>query len=385
MEYPATNDFGGNVDPLGSILRNGVTQNYNAAINGGTENGRYRISAGYLDQQGIVAKSDFKKYTTGITTNFKFLDSKKLGLDLNVISSQYVETLAPVTNDAGAGNSLIGQALQWNPTLPLRKPGSDSLNLLQGSTVNPLAMSEYYHDNSKVTTILGSISPYFKITNDLEYRFLFSINYSNGIRRTSEDARLINLTDVNGKGWANIANNELYTEQITHTLSYNKQITTNLHLDAVAGFEYMKFTNKGSDMNAYGPATPGGYGSYGLDYTNYIQFSNPSSRNISSYIDPTSELQSYFGRAVLNWQDRFLVTATFRSDGSSKFGANDKYGSFPSFSAAWNVTKEDFFKVDFINQLKVRGGWGKTGNQEFPSGSSQKKYAFQNNGGLRTG
>jgi iron complex outermembrane receptor protein len=77
-----------------------------------------------------------------------------------------------------------------------------------------------------------------------------------------------------------------------------------------------------------------------------------------------------------------LLTATIRADGSSKFGGNNKYGYFPSFSAAWNISKEAFFNVDAINLLKLRGGWGKTGNQEFPSGSSQAKYSFSDNGGL---
>lgn len=117
-----------------------------------------------------------------------------------------------------------------------------------------------------------------------------------------------------------------------------------------------------------------------MDFTDYIQFSNPSNRNISSYNDPTSEIQSLFGRVNLNWSDKYLLTATIRRDGSSKFGVNNKYGNFPSFSLAWNVNKEDFFKVDLINSLKIRGGWGKTGNQEFPAGSAQRRYNFGSNG-----
>ena len=79
--------------------------------------------------------------------------------------------------------------------------------------------------------------------------------------------------------------------------------------------------------------------------------------------------------------DKYLVTGTFRRDGSSKFGTNHKYGNFPSVGVAWNISKEQFFKVPFINSLKLRGGWGKTGNQEFPSGASQRKYVFQSGGG----
>jgi iron complex outermembrane receptor protein len=376
------NDKGGNVDALGAILRTGIVQNYNVAISGGGENGKYRLSFGALDQEGIVRKSGIKKYSANFSANLNFLESKKLGLDINVIPSQYIEDIAPITNNAGAGGSLIGQALQWNPTQPL-KVGDSVVNVGGSSVFNPLGVSNAVNDRSKVTTILASISPYFKFTDWLTYRLLYSINYSNGIRRTSRDQN-ININTVGnpytGVGYAAIAQNELTTVQYTNTLTFDKSIATDLSLNALVGFEYLKFSNKGSSMSANGPAS--GFGNYGLDYTNYIQYTDPATRSVSSFIDPTSELQSYFGRATLNYQDKYIVTGTFRADGSTRFGTNNKYGYFPSFAAAWNLFKEDFFKVDFINSLKIRGGWGKTGNQEFPSGSSQRKYSFSNNGGL---
>jgi iron complex outermembrane receptor protein len=137
-------------------------------------------------------------------------------------------------------------------------------------------------------------------------------------------------------------------------------------------------------MGGYGQATdPGGFGNYGLDYTNYIQYSNPTNRSISSFVDPNSELQSFFARTVFNLQDKYLLTATIRRDGSSKFGASSRYGNFPSFGAAWIVSKEDFFPHnDVLNTLKFRAGWGKTGNQEFPAGSAVARWSFNNGGGL---
>jgi TonB-dependent starch-binding outer membrane protein SusC len=377
------NDKKSDVNALDAILQTGLVQNYNMAVSGGNENGKYRLSVGYLDQEGIVRKTGFKKYSADLNANFKFLQNKRLGIDFNIVPSQYNEDIAPISNDAGSTGSLIGQALQWNPTEALILKGAngkDSLNIKAGDVVNPYAMSEAYSDKSRVTTILGSISPYYKFTDWLEYRFLFSINYGSGVRRASIQ-QYINLADVKGKGWASIANNELVTEQATHTLNFNREITTGLNLNAVLGFEYLKFSNKGSNMTAYGPS--GGFGNYGLDYTNYIQYSNSANRTISSFVDPTSELQSYFARAVFNLRERFLLTLTFRSDGSSKFGENNKYGYFPSFGAAWNIDKEDFLKDNgLFTSLKLRGSWGKTGNQEFPGGAAQAKYSFTQNGGL---
>ncbi|HEY1166463.1 MAG TPA: SusC/RagA family TonB-linked outer membrane protein, partial [Chitinophaga sp.] len=383
---PQANDKGGNVNALDAILRTAVTQNYNAGVSGGSDNAKYRFSVGMLDQQGIVKKSDFKKYTVSLNSGFKFLNNKRLGVDLNVIANQYLENIPPITNDAGFGNSLIGQALQWNPTEPLYN-ADGSLNIKQGaSAVNPVAMQQVYHDKSKVTTILGSVSPYYKITDDLEYRMQFSVNYSSGIRRTAVDGNInlntfgINANPPKGFGWANIGQSELTTQQITHTLSYNKQLNQDLRLNAVVGYEYMKFNSKGSSMNGLG--TGGGFGSYGLDLTNYIQYSNAAGRNIFSYADPISELQSYFGRVTLNYKERYLLTGTLRVDGSTKFGKNNRYGSFPSFAAAWNISNEAFFQKGFVTNLKLRGGWGKTGNQEFPAGASQARTSFLPNGDL---
>jgi iron complex outermembrane receptor protein len=362
-------NFGGNVDAMDAILRNAYTQNYNVGVSGGTENGRYRLSAGYLDQQGIVRKSGFKKYTTNFSGYYKFLDSKKLGLDYNVIAAQTVEQIAPVSNDAGFTGSIIGQALQWNPTMALKI--GDSLNILRGSTtVNPLAMSEAYEDNSKVTSILASISPYFKITNDLEYRMLLSINYSTGIRR-AQISSFINLENIIDRGVGYVGSNELTTKQITHTLNYNKKVSGNLNINAVVGYEYIKFDNKGTGMNA------SDFGNYGIPYTNYFQFSTQNTRGTFSFADPTSELQSMFARGIFNLNDKYLLTATIRADGSSKFGENNRYGYFPSFAAAWNISNEDFMSgVDFVSNVKLRVGWGKTGSQDIPSGSSIARYSF---------
>jgi TonB-linked SusC/RagA family outer membrane protein len=374
---PATNDKGQSNDPLGAILQTGPLQNYSVAMSGGGENGRYRLSLGYLDQKGIIKKTGFQKYSANFSTNVKFLESKKLGIDVNIIASQSREQLAPIGNNSDFRGSLISQALQWNPTDSLYAANGLPIARVGSTTVNPVAQQQYYNDNSRVTTALASISPYYKFTDWLEYRALFAANYSTGTRRTSIDQRL-NINDYFGRGFASIGNNELQTQQMTHTLNFNKKVTADLNVNALLGYEYQKFANSGTNVNALGPT--GGFGAYGLDYTNYIQLSNTSARNISSFIDPVTELQSFFGRAILNYKGRYLLTGTLRRDGSTKFGANNRYGYFPSVSAAWDISQESFFKVDAINQLKARVGYGRTGNQEFPAGAAEGQYAFLTNG-----
>ena len=369
---PSAN-FGSSVDAMDEISQTGISQNYNVAIGGGNENGKYRISAGYQNLEGIIKSSGFKKYTANITTSFRFLDSKKLGLDINVLGSQTTEDIAPIANTSGFTGSLISQAVSWNPTHPLRNPdGTVWIKdaAIGNTTINPLTTLEAYSDISNLTGILASISPSYKFTDDLEYRFLYSINHSVGVRRTSLRS-YINIQSIEGRGWANYGNNELTTQLAQHTLNYNKKLSSSFNLTALVGYEYQKFDNKGSSISGQDFSTND------IDYTNYLQNSSQSSRRISSFADPISELQSFFGRATVNFLDKYLLTATIRADGSSKFGKNNEYGYFPSVAAAWNITNEEFMKGGgFFDNLKLRLGWGKTGNQEFPAGAAQERYSF---------
>lgn len=370
-EYGLTGgDFGASEDAWDAITRTGITQNYSVAVGGGQEGGKYRLSAGYLDQQGVIKTSNFKKYTANLTTQFKFLESKKLSLDINLLTTQTNEQVAPISAFVGFEGNLISQALQWNPTHKLRKPdGSIWIDPAVGSTtINPLAELDYYDDKVKVNTVLASISPAYKITDALEYRFLYSVNRQTGLRRGQVNSNL-NLQGIEGRGAGFAGEREQTNQQITNTISYNKQITPAFNLNAVAGHEWLIFDDRRSF--AAGQDFP----NVGLDYYDILGYSTQTSRAIGSFASPTTELQSFFARAIVNYNDRYLLTATFRADGSTRFGENHKYGYFPSIGFAWNATNEDFMKDnDFINNLKLRLSWGKTGNQEFPSGASLNRF-----------
>ena len=369
-------DKGGDADAFDEIMQKALQQNYTNSITGGNETGKYRLSVNYLNQEGIMLHSGFKKYGINLATNFKFLESKKLGLDINLNSNQSIQDV-PIPQYSAA--TLVVSALKWNPTDSLRN-ADGSLKPGTRDNPNPNALTELLNNNFKVNNTLASIAPYYKFNDWLEYKLLVSVNYSTGITKSSVNR---DFPDQNGRGTATIANTELITKQVTNTLSFNKKFNDNLRVDALAGFEYMDFSMKGSTSSVTGYTDVNnltGFGNYGLDYTNYIQFSANNTRIASSFIDPVTELKSFFGRAIINYKERYLLTGTFRADGSTKFGQNNKYGYFPSFAAAWNISKEPFFKIGFINSLKIRSGWGITGNQEFPSGASQAKYSFRDNG-----
>jgi iron complex outermembrane receptor protein len=374
-----TGNYSSSVNMMDEILQSGVTHNINVAASGGNENGRYRFSANFLDEKGIIKESNLRKYTIGFTGNFKFLDSKKLGLDVALNTAQVAEKVVPITNDAGFEGNLIGQALQWNPTHPIKK--NDGTFWIQpqfgASSINPLWFLEMYDDKINTSTIYGSLSPYYKFTKELEYRFLYAINQSDGDRRSMVGRQLLNIDRYKDRGWAGVANNRIRTQQFTHTLSFNKQLTSKLSLNAVGGFEYTKFQYNNRNISAQD------FIDIGIPYYNMLGYSTISSRAISNFESINSELQSYFIRGAFNFGNKYLLTATVRADGSSKFGENNKYGYFPSFSAAWNISNEDFMKAaTFVNNLKLRLGWGQTGNQEFPAGASQTRFGVSGVGSI---
>jgi len=370
MPGDETSDFGGDVYAFDAITRAAMTQNHTLAVSGGNEEGRYRVSAGYLDQNGIVETSRLRKYTANISSSFRFLESKDLGLDVSVLATQTNENIAPIDVGVGFEGNVISQALQWNPTRPLR--GDDGeLTYVTPSLINPLTSLEAYKDIAIVNTLLASISPSYRITDELEYKFQYSLTRQTGRRTGRYIAGMINPSDINN-GAAFIGNDSETNQQLTHTLSFNKDFAASLNLNAVIGYEYLSFDERWNSQSGSGFSNLGG-----LDYYDYLDYSIINNRNINSYRSPTNELQSFFARAALNYADRYLLTATVRRDGSTKFGENNRYATFPSLAFAWNISNEAFMTGNSLfSNLKLRLGWGKTGNQEFPSGASKDRYVF---------
>jgi iron complex outermembrane receptor protein len=231
-------------------------------------------------------------------------------------------------------------------------------------------MLQSYDDRPNVSTILATITPSYKLTDNLEYRFQYSLNSQHGSRRVAYDRRL-NVQGIEGRGFAGILATDLTGQQFTNTLNYNNEISSNLNLNAVIGHEYLKYDFRGTGMAGEN------FTDAGLAYYDYLQYTTQTSRGIFSFASPIQELQSYFGRAIVNYLDKYLLTATLRADGSSKFGANNRYGYFPSLALAWVASNEDFLKGNsVVNNLKLRASWGKTGNQEFAGGASLARYSF---------
>lgn len=368
-----TQDQGGSVDALDAILRTGISQNHNLAFIGGNENLKYRLSLGTQDLQGIVKTSGQKKYTANLNVNQEFF-KKRLTLNTGIIYSVVNDSYAPVSRNAGFEGSLIGNALVWNPTRAFTK-ADGTFDQFSSSDTNPLALLDYFHDKAKTERFLGNMSATLKIFEGLEYKLNLGIDRSNS-ERTVELSSLLNRQDILGRGYAGV--NDLNTNSflVEHTLNYIKSFN-NIRFTGLLGYSYQTFNRMGKSVSGK---------DFAFDQVSYIdqlQAISQANRAISSYKDPETELQSYFGRVNLNLHDKFMLTATIRADGSSKFGTNNKYGYFPSVALAYRISEEAFIPKVF-NDLKLRFGWGQTGNQEFPAGASQAQYQITRDGLTRS-
>ncbi len=382
-DYELTSgDGGSSVDAFDEILRNGSVQNYNLSIGTGGEDSRVRFSAGYQDVEGIVKETGIKRYNATLNAQYDLFDDRA-GIDFFAVSSHTNEDVAPISTNAGFTGNLVGQALQWNPTVDLMTDGEFTSNmnaadLVSATTINPLALLDAHNETANTTTILGSVSPYFNITDNIQYRYRFGVNYGTGTTRGTL-AKSINVQGVEGLGLAGVSNNQLLTNLHTHTINYNTDLTDGITMNLLGGYEYQKFDFKGYAFAGFGyDDVPEGF-----DISNALQNSNNDNRNVFSFADPIVELQSYFARATFGIGERFDVTATLRADGSTKFGDNNKYGIFPAFAARWNIMSEGFMSDSgLFDDLALRAGWGVTGNQEFPAGSSIDRFALNPNGGI---
>jgi iron complex outermembrane receptor protein len=299
-----------------------------------------------------------------------------LSLDFNVISGHVSEDIPNVSNTAGSQGNLISSALSWNPTMPF-KDAAGLFNFPTNGSGNPLALIDGVTDEADVNTVLANVSAGVKILDNLEYKFLFAINHSTGDRNTNLYGWLQGYTGISGVGWGLKSAAELTSQTFTHTLNYKVNLTTDLSLDAIGGFEYWKTNFSNSTFGASGFNTNLDQANIiDIPYTSILRDGNTQFLPTTN-VNPTSELQSYFARAVFNYRDKYYITGTIRRDGSSKFGENNKYGNFPSVAARWVINNEDFLSGNKIfNNLALRASWGKTGNQEFPEGASQEQFSF---------
>ncbi len=370
---------GANTNWQDQVFRTAVTQNYNLSYGGGNDNTNYFFSLGYNDQQGTVKGTSMNKITARINATHKLFDNKVV-LAVAMTTSRIKDAQAATGTDIGYEGNVISRAIQTNPTFPVRNADGTYFTTGAAAFRQPSALLDQININANTGRTLMNISGTWNIIKDLSYKANFGLDNSDGVTRFAVQPGAIGfaLSIPGNQGLAKISNRYLTTTTIEHTLNY-KTVVGKSKIDALAGFAYQKFENQGNSVQAiyFIPAE-------GLDLTNNIGYVDNGGTNKAYFGGASkkqSELQSYFGRVNYGFNDKYLLTATLRVDGSSKFGANNKYGYFPSVAAAWRLSNEAFIPKEIFSDLKIRTNYGITGNQEFPSNTSLATSAPTTNGG----
>jgi iron complex outermembrane receptor protein len=349
-------DFGSNTDWQNQITRSAITQNHNLSLGGGAKNLTYYASFGAQMQQGILKNNQLDRLSGRMNVTQKFWEDR-LVIDANISFSNVVNLRPQI-------ESLLGNAISNNPTLPVYETdGITPAKFLNAS--NPLITLNLNKDINTANRFIANISPSVKLAKGLVYKLNYGYDNLTGVRDIQSLANLVPQQNGRLDTYNTSNQNSLVENYLTYNLEEGDHI-----FSALLGHSYQKIQYIGRtwSINKFPivPTEPIYNPGIGQELT--LATNKPGG---SATIN---ELQSFFSRLNYQFQDKYLVTATVRADGSSKFGSNNKYGIFPSFSLGWRLSEEPFLKNSSISNLKLRGGWGQTGNQEIPSKITQPLF-----------
>lgn len=331
------------------VLKTALVQDYNVSLSGGGDSGSYFVSAGYYNNDGVSYGNTFDRYSFRVNTQGKkgwFSFGENLAYSL--------------TNTDPNQTNTYNDFLRMMPTIPIydeNNPGGYGYgDAAKYNTfgVNPIAREDLEYRHFRQNRLNGSLWLEFKPFEFLSYKFNGGIDlyfYENSWFR-GEGNWTQNQEHRDPESQK--ARDNTYNMLIEHTLNFNKDFGKH-HVDAVVGTTYQHHEWEGlwaSRLNF--PMTGNG------DYFTVLNAGQSNQQNSNSISE--NAMISYLGRANYVYDDKYYLTATFRRDGTSRLAKENRWGNFPSFSGAWRISKEEFFDVSWINDLKIRGNWGRLGN-----------------------
>lgn len=356
----AVDDKGSNTDWQNEIFRTASTSNHSISLTGGNEKSNYRASIGYMDQEGIIKKTGMEKYSGRLSMSTTSLNDR-LNLEFGLTAARVNDQRAPLGESGGVEGDLLLSALKLNPTYPVFNEDGTYYQL-SDQVRNPVAMIDLTNDNTQTDRVLANLSGTLDLVKGLKYKVNLSTDQTKATRKVTQDAELSYMSDL---GTATISNVELSSNMVENYLMYKLSLNGKHNFDFLAGHSYQKFRIYSYSMGV------SGFASSDIDNLNDLSLGKSSQATVSSDIT-VNELQSFFGRVNYNLMEKYLFTVNFRADGSTKFGANNRYGYFPSAAFGWRMSEEDFIKkMNVFSNLKMRMGYGITGNQEITSKISQ--------------
>lgn len=353
----APSETGFDTDWQDEITRTGVSHNHNLSLTGGSEGTRYNASVNYFNNQGIVKRSDLERVVARVGIDQNAFDDR-LKLALNIANSMNK------SNHVDYG--IFNGAARYLPTSPIRSDDAgyaayDGYFQVPGRTnyFNPVAMLNQRDEERNNNTLLASLKADLTIFKGLTWTNVISYQQNQFdkkyyMHRTDFDSKAL------GRGFAERSNLKNIDKIFESYVNYN--VTKNLHsFDAMAGYSYQKTKNNDGVV-----ASSVGFMSDDLGAGNLNLGTLPDGYNPYSTYPYILEslLISVYGRVGYNYDEKYLLSASVRRDGSSKFGKNNRWATFPSISGAWRVSQESFMQdQDLFSELKFRAGYGISGNQ----------------------
>lgn len=364
-------DLGGNLDWLDAVSRTGFTMQHTLTVSGGNERSNYRVSADYRDANGVDLRSNREEYGARASV----MHTTKGGLftiNLNV---------APrIIYRDNADWGVFRNAIEANPTTPLMDPENPNLYYnFQGQVVgsNPVELQklEKNHSDTKLLdwdgtlklNLLPLLAKDGTSDHNLSTQIMFADHqYSNNDSwfRPSTSTLAINGGYDGEASRAYSKERQYVVEWLTN---YNTRIADKHNIKAMVGYSYQYSQYQG--FSAWNKDFPND--GLGADNIGSGELAKEEGEVLMSSYKNDAKLISFFGRVSYDFEGKYLFTASLRHEGSSKFGANHKWGDFPAVSAGWRISQESFMKdIEWINDLKIRADYGVTGNQDFGSYNS---------------
>ncbi len=382
QEPPFNNtQLGEGTDWQGAVFQDAPIQNYNLSITGGTDKATYSIGGSYFDQEGIVggSKAEFERWNGRV--NFSLQLSPRLKFN-NVFLFTHEERSTLPENGIG---SVLYNTVNAYPTEPIRQPdGSFSYLELVNDIINPIAQMENTFNRAWVNKFVGKEEFVYTFTDELTWTNRFNYNYAsvdfktfgpltwygpgkaqNTALNAGLDPTIVEIADsvFIERGASVYESRDTYIDlNFESFLNYNHRINERSLIRGTLGASV--FTRKGEGLNGTAFNIP----------NNSVEFADISANQApGGFLNNTGSFQfeerllSAFLRAEYSLDDRYLISAILRRDGSSKFGENNRWGIFPSISGAWIFSEEDFFNSEAIDFAKLRMSYGISGNDQIPN------------------
>ena len=390
----AIRDANGNVyntDWIDQAVDNGaLTTSHSLAFTGGSKTSTYSISGGYTGQDGLIGGSDvsyYKRYNLRVNSEHKMWN----GL---VTIGEHVGFVYKDSRGMGTGNiynNNLRSAFSTSPLVPVYDADGNyystvdsDWNKNDGNPYGTMMMNRY--NQSKSTSVDANVYVQIEPIKNLKFKTVFGLNYGGSNYRSFTPIYKFTPQSGNGITKVNQSNGNGTSLVWTNTLTYDFNIKEH-HISALLGSETTKYD--GESTGSYGVNLTAGFDDWEHAYVENTEKGH-ADRKVSGGPYDATRGQSFFARLGWSWKDRYMVNATMRADGSSKFAKGHRWGYFPSVSAGWTLTEEDFMKsaASWLDFLKLRLSWGQVGNANIncyqylaPVTTSNTNYNFGATGG----